>query len=209
MTTEIAVVDTASMSVELSAMSTEELRKDLATTLGMTAKVLARLAAIWAELERRGEDLSDLRGGLFLWLPMIADGRLDPEMVVRAAGQAMLLRAASTLRLADQRRILDSGVTLVQVDGDGSIKEKVLPVEKLTSLDVRRAFADGRLRTPAEQARFIAPLAQKAGGANRRGVIVKIRLTAEEYDAVRARAAETNRRVPTYIRSLILDSDND
>ena len=49
---------------EIDAETTAELRAGLAQALEVTARHLTYLAALWRELERRGEDLSGLRGGV-------------------------------------------------------------------------------------------------------------------------------------------------
>ena len=53
-------------------MDTPTLRGELARALTVTAETLEYLAAIWRELERRGQDLSELRKGMGQYLPLIA-----------------------------------------------------------------------------------------------------------------------------------------
>ena len=69
----------------LGSMSTQQLRAALAQSLTISARHLAYLASVWGELEKRGEDLSDLRTGLAVYLPQIAAGRLDADAVIRFA----------------------------------------------------------------------------------------------------------------------------
>ena len=57
---------------KLVAMPTPDLREELARALTITADSLMYLAAVWKELEQRGEDLSDLRTGLGVYVPLIA-----------------------------------------------------------------------------------------------------------------------------------------
>ncbi len=188
---------------DLAAVSTDDLKTQLANAIGVTAHTVARLAVIWAELERRGEDLSALRrGGLFSYLPYIAHGQLDPEVVVRCAGQAMLIRAMMDIPLTDQRRVLREGLP-VAVDDGGAIEERHLPVEDVTARDVRRAFVGARLRSPAEQIRLL-PGAGKRANPTLRGTIVKIRLTAEEYEELRRLAKSTGQNTPTLARDILL-----
>src|SRR6516162_3956035 len=92
----------------LTAASTEELRAELARGLTMTAAVLTRLGAVWAELERRGEDLADLRQGLARTLPLIASGLLAAEAVVAFAGRPLVLRCLEGVAL-DQQRAMAAG----------------------------------------------------------------------------------------------------
>lgn len=68
-------------------LTTEELRSELGRAIGLTVQSIVRVATIWAELERRGEDLSDIRFTLKAFLPLVARGQLAPEAVVEMAGQ--------------------------------------------------------------------------------------------------------------------------
>lgn len=203
MMNDLMMFDQAELPASLSEVPTEELKKHLAQAIGVTARTLSYLAAVWAELERRGEDLSALRGGLMSYLPLIAEGRLDPELVVRCAGQAMLLKAASAIPLEDQRRLIDHGARIIELDETGEIKEKAVPVEKLSVHDVRRVFAGDRLRAPAEQATMLGGHRPRETA---RAVVVKVRLTKSEYDRVRKAASARGRHVPTMIRDVILEN---
>lgn len=135
-------------------LDTPTLRAELSRALTITAQGLAYLAAVWAELERRGEDLSDLRHGLAEYLPRIADGTLAAEAVVAFAGQRTLLRRVAMLPLDEQRRLAAGERVPVWVpsdDGtDGTTRE--LPLSALTARQVAVVFdEDGRIRTPIEQ----------------------------------------------------------
>ncbi|WP_395794397.1 hypothetical protein [Aquimonas sp.] len=189
---------------DLTSIPTAELRLQLAQAIGVTARTLGHLAAIWRELEDRGEDLSDLRSGLMSYLPLIAEGRLDPEAVVRCAGQAMLLRAIAELPIGEQRRLLTEGVMVAQTNSATGQHESILrPLERLSSADVRRVFAVGYVRPPAEQLVLLVP----PPAANRsRSVIVKVRLTQDEYQQLRQAAAQRGQTVPTRARDILLDA---
>ena len=106
MTLDTALSTPARLDLErLRTISTEQLRAELAQALGLTARHLLYLAAVWRELERRGEDLSDLRSGIGVYLPAIAAGSVLPETVVRFAGKPTLLRAVAALTPDEQRRL--------------------------------------------------------------------------------------------------------
>jgi hypothetical protein len=94
--------------VVLAALSTEELRAELSRSLEVTAAQLVHLAAIVAELERRGENLSDLRLGLLGYLRRINAGQVLPELVVRFQGRPAALQTASLLPIGDQQRLVAS-----------------------------------------------------------------------------------------------------
>ncbi len=89
----------------LETWSTADLRRELARGIEVTAEHLRRLAAIWRELERRGEDLTSLRKGLAFYLPLIAADKVDAYLVSRFAGSGELLRIAATLPVGVQREL--------------------------------------------------------------------------------------------------------
>jgi hypothetical protein len=153
--TKIARIDLNAGSSVLTAMSVDDLRAELAKTLEVTARHLAHLAEVWRELERRGEDLSDLRSGLWTYMPMIARGDLRAEMVVRYAGSLMLLRAVARLPLADQDRLLEDGtVTLVEV-GEQGLDERQVPLHLLKMAQIPRVIRD-RIVSAEEQKQALA-----------------------------------------------------
>jgi hypothetical protein len=141
---------------DLAAATTEALRAELARGLTLTADHLARLGSIWAELERRGEDLSDLREGLAEWLPRIAAGRLAAEAVVAFATRRGLLRALDGVPLDRQRRLAaGEPVSVIDVSTDDGVLE--LPATRLPPAAVRLVFADGEVRSPQAQRLALRP----------------------------------------------------
>lgn len=149
------------------ALDTPALRAELAAALGHTARHLLYLAAVWQELERRGEDLSDLRGGIGHYLPLIAAGVVIPETVVRFAGQPTVLRAVAGLPPAEQRRLVVTGepVPLVVRQGD-AYTHRLLPVHALSAAQARQVFGDRCVRTETEQ---VALLTGPAAGPEKPG----------------------------------------
>lgn len=143
---------------ELPSLSVGELRAELVRALEISAASLAYLAAVYRELVRRGEDLSDLRSGLAVHLPAIADGKLAPEAAVRFAGRAMLLRCVATLPLAEQRRLADGGVVPVVREGAAGGMERLdLPAHELKSTELRLVFDErGYIHSHDEQEAMLA-----------------------------------------------------
>ncbi|WP_375592118.1 hypothetical protein [Chitiniphilus eburneus] len=138
--------------LELSSMSTQQLRTELAKILQVSAKQLIYMAAVWAELERRGEDLTDLRRGLGQYLPMIAAGALDAEAVVRHAGNTTLLKALATLPVPEQRRLLADGhLRVLELDESGQPVERLRPLPELPATEIRRLIHGGRVIPIEEQ----------------------------------------------------------
>lgn len=154
---------------------TATLRKELVSALTMTARQLGYLATIWKELERRGEDLSELRMGIAAYLPMIANGKLDADLVVKYAGQKMLLAAAAKLTLAEQHKLAESGyVTVLKLDGLGQRTEVQTPLHRLAANDVRHIFGETHIRTIDEQFLLLAkakkPAAKKIRKTSKVGI---------------------------------------
>lgn len=137
---------------ELGGMTNQELRTRLAQSVTISAKYLAYLAAVWNELEKRGEDLSDLRIGLTAYLPQIAAGRLDAEAVVKFAGQATVLQSLAQLPIEKQREIVRGvPIAVLTVNAAGEYEVARTPAHMLSASQARLVFNNGRIRTPDEQ----------------------------------------------------------
>jgi len=155
-------------------MDTAALRAELARSLELTARHLMHLAAVWRELEYRGEDLSDLRGGLWTYMPLIAQGKLRPELAIRYAGHSMLLRRLATMTPEQQDTLLrDATVPLVEYDGDNFAVRRV-PVTHLRAAEVAQVIGEHGVRSPEEQrraalGRFRRAPAARTSGAQRPG----------------------------------------
>jgi hypothetical protein len=87
-------------------LTTAELRSALEKLLGFTADNLLRMAVVVAELESRGEDLSDLKLGILPILREIAAGRLLPAVVVQFAGQPGVIKQIAKRSREDQELIV-------------------------------------------------------------------------------------------------------
>lgn len=142
-------------------MDTPMLREELSRALDLTARHLLYLAAVWAELERRGEDLSALRSGLVVYLPLIAAKTVMPEVVVRFAGNQTLLRAVSMLPPEKQAKIAaGEPVLVVERQGD-KFAQRMLPVHTLTWHQAKQVFADRCIRTETEQIAYLNVVAPR------------------------------------------------
>jgi hypothetical protein len=134
----------------IAAQTTEELRAELTRLLGFTADSVLRLAAVIAELESRGEDLSDLKIGLLPILREVAVGRLAAEAVVAFAGRRVVLRALVGVPLGMQRR-LAAGESVAVIDPNDPKSVSEYPLVKLPAAAVPLVFVDGEIRDPAAQ----------------------------------------------------------
>lgn len=92
---------------ELESLTTERLKYELSSLLGLTAQNLLRLAMVVAVLEDRGEDLSAIKGGFLDLLRKIACGELLPDLVIFFASQPEKLRKASGLPTEQQQEIVN------------------------------------------------------------------------------------------------------
>ncbi|KZX00051.1 hypothetical protein JL49_13195 [Pseudoalteromonas luteoviolacea] len=137
---------------QIATASNDELRNALSAGLAITSKMLAYLAKIWRELENRGEDLKALKSGLAVYLPLIGDEKLDPDVVVKFAGQKTVLNSLITLPIDEQRKLLDDGsifyVTLTE-HNERSVEE--IPLTILGSTQAKQVIKDGRIVSPDEQ----------------------------------------------------------
>lgn len=183
---------------ELGAMSTQQLRAALAQSLTMSAQHLAYLAAVWGELEKRGEDLSDLRTGLAAYLPQIAAGRLDAEAVIRFAGQPTVLRSIAGLPLERQQALAKGEpVQVLTANATGEYEAMGLPAYQLTAAQARMVFDGDKIRTPQEQRATLESARVTRAARVRPGAMNRVRYDARA-DVVRiGRSAATVGEVTT------------
>jgi tRNA threonylcarbamoyladenosine modification (KEOPS) complex Pcc1 subunit len=190
--------------IDLSTLSTADLRAQLADAITLTARHLQVMARIWRELEQRGEDLSSLRTAMTSYLGAIADGRLEAELVVRYAGHSMLLKTLSALPLERQRAILaGERLALVRLDAHGNIEQADVAPSDLPAASLRLVFAEGRIRPPQEQMRILMRQDTPKAETGRVHKVV-LSLTAEEEASLRAAAKTAGRKLPVYAREILL-----
>lgn len=90
---------------EIQNASIADLKAELSRSLKITSDYLVYMSIIWGELNKRGEDLSELKSGLFQYIPLIATNQLDAALVVEFAGNKTLLSALSRLPIDQQKEI--------------------------------------------------------------------------------------------------------
>lgn len=93
----------------LTDVDTSILKRELADGLRLTTDHLNYLAAIWGELERRGEDLSNLRIGVGTYLSKIATGKLLADVVVKYAGEPMTINRLAVHDISVQQSVINGG----------------------------------------------------------------------------------------------------
>jgi hypothetical protein len=134
---------------DLTGLSVPDLKRELARGLQLSADALLYVAAVWRELEARGEDLTEFKTGIGRAIPLIAAGRLAAEAVVAFAGRPGVLDALAGLPLARQRELAAGGT--VSVLTPEAATATAVPLAALPAQAVRLVFADGVERTPEQQ----------------------------------------------------------
>jgi hypothetical protein len=182
----------------LTGLSIDNLRKMLATEISVTAQHIAKMAMVWAELERRGEDMSALRSGIARYLPAVAARRLLPEAVVRLAGNTVALRAIASLVPDEQRRVLDLGTINVVCEDGGAVQ--AIPITELSQSDARRAIdvTTGCLIAPGDQRHPMRRVSAQKYTAR-----IVLPLTREEHRKLQDAASRTKRSASELIRQLL------
>lgn len=217
-TTEIVEKSSAALAV----MSTAELKDELGRTLEVTARHLTYLAAVWQELERRGENMSHLRSGLWAYMSAIAAGQLRAEIVVQYAGHAMLLRKLSALPIAEQDKLLsDNTVAFVEYDGK-NFEERRTPITHLKAHQIAQVIGSDHIRSTDEQRRTAVAFARRAKpnvrGANiaerareiqaPRGekAVLTLQLTTAEHKNLSRRAKDAGTTMAALVRAALIET---
>lgn len=186
---------------EIAGMTTEQLYVAFRDAAEVTARHIVRLAVIWQELERRGEDMTKFRSGLAAYLPAVASGRLVPEAIVRLAGNRTALRAVAALDADTQRQVLEVGTVSV-VREPGRPAESV-PLQHLKPVEVNRAIdtINGRLIPPAEQ-----HVGEKPKRTVQYMARVLVPLTSLEQQALQRHASMKNKSAADLVREALIDA---
>lgn len=198
------------MPADLTVVPTDTLRAELARGLTLTADTLMRLGLIWQELEKRGENLDDLRHGLARTLPLIAAGRLAAEAVVAFAGRPSVLRALEGVPL-EQQRALARGEPLKVIDLANPGGTVEMPLAQLPAAAVRVVFGEGEVRTPEQQRLAFRPRRKKREEADERryrprydpqaGTVTVGRMTIQVADLLHELSAAAGPELPLIVHA--------
>lgn len=152
---------------DLALIPTPDLRRMLVEALGLTAQRLRQVASLIAELERRGEDLSELRITMLAHLRAIAAGTLLPEAVERYARRPTVLRRVMEMPISEQQRLLElASVEVLNVNGT----VKSLPPLAVPHNQVGQVFGECGVRSVEEQR---AVLVKRKMPAQRNGPVCR------------------------------------
>jgi hypothetical protein len=147
----LPTVAVESQAKELDTLSTQELKDAFLESMRVAGTHLIRMAAIVRLLEKRGEDLSDLRYGLLGYIRKIACGQLLPEVVVKFQGAPLLLNRISSLPIPDQEKVVKTETFRVVRILNGDIDVRTVPPMLLSRDEVAQVFAADHIRDEIEQ----------------------------------------------------------
>lgn len=139
---------------DISATSTEQLKAEFAKSLKMTADSLMYMSLIYNELQLRGVDLSDIKGGLMDYLPLIATNQIDARLVVEYAGNKTLLAYLTRLTKQKQQQLIENPVVkCVSLNDDMQKEVKDVDLHDIRSTQIFQVFDShsGDIRDENEQ----------------------------------------------------------
>lgn len=139
----------------LQGLSTEQLKRSFFESLDITVRHFQHMAEIWCELERRGENMQDLRHGIAVYIEMIAHQRLDANLAVKYLGQKVLLNAVSRLPIDQQQRLIEAETVDVATIENGELATKTMKLSKLQVRDIYTVFSDSGIRPIGEQQKIL------------------------------------------------------
>jgi hypothetical protein len=140
---------------DLQCFTAEQLRAEIADCMTVTVSRLVRIAACVRILEDRGEDLSDLRLGIFQHIRRMAYGQVLPELVVNYQSSPALLRKITMLPIPDQQRILDNRPVPVAVLDKGDNTHVLIAPKNLSKEQIRQVFDNDHIRDLPEQFAYL------------------------------------------------------
>lgn len=136
----------------LAAVPTAALKAELTNALKLTAQSLSYFAAIWGELEKRGENLKPLAKGMGFYIARIAAGTLLAETVVMFLDDQQVLDRIGKLPVAEQRRIVDSGEippAALPAPKTGRPRMAPMPVSRVAGIGGTPAVQQNHVQTAA------------------------------------------------------------
>lgn len=174
--------------ISLTRMETQDLRAELGRAITMTADSLAYLAGVWAELERRGEDLSDLKIGLAPYLRDVASGRLAPEAVLTFAGRKMVLKWVARQPYEQQKKLAAEPTVTISTPAG---KHKTALLTDLNANELRFIDLEADAVEPETKQKKRAPSRNTVGFS----------VSPAEHKKLLKDAAAANQTVADYVRS--------
>lgn len=184
----------------LGSLDTPTLRREFARVLAETAENLSYLAAIYLEMERRGEAPKDLRGGLLSLIPDIAHGKLAPEAALAFGGSVRKAFAVSRLPVNMQKSLASGERVQVAVPtGSDGFQVRKLQISELSVREVESIISDGRILSPSEQAADLAPRPESMRA-------VSVMLSEREFRKLEKLAHKRTLTTSAMLRFLVLEA---
>lgn len=157
---------------ELKKISTSDdaewLLAQLSEALAITTHHVIKVAALVRRLDECGVEIN-IDFTLIPLLRKVAYGQVLPELVVTLQGAESLLKKAATLPISDQAKIASNAPLTVMQTGGGHRK---VPPLSMTSREIRQVFANGELRSDAEQIGWLCDEREKQQAAKGTAEIV-------------------------------------
>lgn len=195
------IVNSAPIELELHGVSDDDLRHMIRDAVGMTESAIVRLALLWREATRRGIDLSDVKFSLATVLPLVADGRLLPAMVVGMAGQTRSLQRLADLPL-DVQEDLVSGATIdVWQARTGTAVQK--PLRNMSFPEISATIRNGKILSVDEQRKAIAARPARMPRTSR---VVNVRLAPDTYRDAETLAHARGVHIDDFLRNIIINA---
>lgn len=136
----------------------EALLQELSRCLDTTLSNVITMAAIVKRLEELNYEITVHLPSL-PFLRRIAYGQLAAELFASLQGEPLLLEKAAALPLPDQEKVARN-VPLKVMEADG--KHRMVPPRELTAAEINQLFANGRIRTDAQQVGWLRTRLQRA-----------------------------------------------
>lgn len=176
MTTDLSVMLNAD---QIAALSTPDLMQYFAANLKITSDRLVHLALIWNDLNKRGVDLSGIRGGLFDYIPLIATNKLDASLVMEFAGNKTLLSSLTRVPLEQQKKIAETKkVDFVTIDENKKKTVKELDLRSARAQELYQVFGgDQGIRDADQQYLLLANRQDTSPPKPRKQTLRKVQVT--------------------------------
>lgn len=136
----------------LRGLSNDELKQRLSGYFGNTVESIRGMANCLLVAEERGMDMSDTP--CYAYLRKVAHNLMAPELMLMGL-KPSVMRAVSSLPVAEQKKLVSDGVTVAIGSFSGDVNAPVNTVKKsvreLQPEDVAVVFSGESIRTPEQQ----------------------------------------------------------
>ena len=152
-------------------MSTEELTAELGGFAALAAEVAERVSLILAELRKRRQPHPLFAHPVLRFFDAIADRTLSATAAINL-GNMEMIKAVLPLSRDEQERVAGGAdIPVAALAPDGSVKIDDMPIHRMDTATLKRAFSPDGIRTVHEQAEMI----RAEGKITRIGMITVLR----------------------------------